>query len=204
MTRKRLSDLVREEVNPAPESESVPTNLAAAEALASETPIKPRPRSRATKTDLEGTVTELTAALEATNQRANELQNQVAFLESELAAQKKLAQSLQLELQQASQMQAALEEQKVLVGDLHAKLQQAQALESELEEQKQLVRKLYAELQQAQQNPVLENQPEPPQPQGSILQKTSSYAISSRPIGYSIRARQPSPILSNEEIGWFD
>lgn len=69
MTRKRLADLLREEQNKTPEeseAQSLPASTAA------------RPARRApTKADLEGTITELTAALAAALERAEGLQEKL-------------------------------------------------------------------------------------------------------------------------------
>ena len=208
MTKKRLSDLVREEVDreskgtdevpvsPATETPAPPTEEI------SPPPKSPARRSRLTKAQLEEELKEVTAALELAHQRENSLKNQVQALELELESQKDRIETLESQLEQGTQLEKALEEQKSLVEKLYAELKQAEAVESELAEQKQLVEKLYAELKQAQQK---EKDSQADSTEGKLMwKKKLPMGIAPRPIAPISVPPQPSPKLSNEEIGWFD
>lgn len=160
MTKKRLSDLLREEVQksedaatptsnqadsesaPAAQTESADQGPATLDVVAEEVVetdatdsaeeagAKKR-TSRTTKAELDQMVTELEQDLEATRDREAALQKQVADL------------------------QADLQEQQVLVRQLTAKLepanQRVNSLKSELEEHKSLVKRLQTDLQQVDQ-----------------------------------------------------
>ncbi len=93
MTKKRLSDLIHEEVN------------LDSSATASDLHYNP---SGVTKVQLETQVDELTAALDAAKQEIASLQAQIAGFESvqtELAEQTKLVEKLYTELQKAESVQ---------------------------------------------------------------------------------------------------
>ena len=181
MTTKRLSDLVREEVDreSTPEADPQPevdvSKEAASQTEGTKLPsLKTTNLSRLTKAQLEVRIKELAAALTNAQQQENSRQNQLETLESELNTQKEVVQTLQTQQQQSGQ------------------------LETELEEQKQLVQKLYAQLQQVE----LEKQEvsSAVTSQELMLSSRSGYGMQRRPIGPS----QPVSSLSNEEIGWFD
>ena len=181
MTRKRLSDLVREEVDreSTTGADSQPQVDASKETVSTTETTKLPSRkttnlSRLTKAQLEVKINELTSALTTAQQQESSLQNQLESLESELHTQKGIVQTLQTQQKESKE------------------------LETELEEQKQLVQKLYAQLQQVE----LEQQEASSAvtSQELSLSKPPSYAIQRRPISRS----QPAPPLSNEEIGWFD
>lgn len=196
MSKKGLSDLLREEVAKEKDSETEEANPVAAVEPASPweeaepPPPATAPASRLTKAQLEGRVAELTVTLEKAGEGEKALQNQINDLESELEAQKDLINSLEAKLEQASLLAGELAAQKTLV----------EKLEAELAEQKQLVGKLYAELQQVQQQEKLAEISVPELPP----KKAFPAAIQPRPIGRSTIPSQPSPALSNEDIGWFD
>jgi chromosome segregation ATPase len=204
MARKRLSDMVREEVQKEPESDtSLKSVTEVSEPSATETETSSAPKKtahrRSTETpssqQLEETIKELRSTLATVNQRASELQNQVTFLETELDKQKTLVKTFQEQLEQAQQLQEALAEQKNLVSKLYTDLQKAQSVQAELEEQKQLVKQMTAQLEQAQQEASEAKE---------LVLHSSSLPIPNRPIGRLVAANSSSNILSNEEIGWFD
>jgi predicted RNase H-like nuclease (RuvC/YqgF family) len=183
MRKKRsISDLLREEVKGTP-ANATPEGDRASNRETVTTSSSSKPRSHS-----ENQVKELTNALESAIKRATSLENQVTSLESELEAQKNLVATLQNQLQQATEIKTKLEEKEQLVQKLYL----------ELEEQKQLVEKLYAELQQAQEQQEVKNSDR------LVVQTVSTYGIDPRPIGPYLAANQPSLVLSNEEIGWFD
>ena len=197
MTRKRLSDLIQEEGEKAPDEKAL--QLSSEEPSSSEDPTTEQSKRRKppTKAQLEEALTELTAVLESENQRADSLQEKVNSLESELKDQKTLVQSLESKLQQNSHLQAELEEQKTLVEKFERERQHFQAVQTELEEYKQLVQKLQTQTQQSKQESV-----HPALPKLMLRQETSYGIQPSRPIG---RASDPSSTkLTDEDIGWFD
>jgi predicted RNase H-like nuclease (RuvC/YqgF family) len=141
MTRKRLSDLLREEVQKSPEPEvelqetngdqlleevsstaekstvEVQKTFEDAEAT-DESPINPPAKSSARrttktmKTDLEVTVTELRERLKEAQQKESSQQQQISDLQFTLQEQKTLIQQLQSELEQKNQLKLALEQVK--------------------------------------------------------------------------------------------
>jgi chromosome segregation ATPase len=159
MTKKRLSDLLREEVQKSedaatPASDQADSESASAsqtesadqgpatldvvaeevvdaDATDSEEAGTKKRTSRTTKAELDQMVTELEQELEATQGREADLQKQV------------------------SDLQADLQEQQVLVRQLTAKLEPANqrmnSLKSELEEHKTLVKRLQTDLKQVDQ-----------------------------------------------------
>lgn len=130
MTKKRLSDLLREEVEKPSEAEleqtqqvvqaqpEAPNNATDAETLkelsmttSENTPEKATTRkSHPTKADLESTITEMEAALQEGEEREVALKQQVADLQAELKKQKDFVQKLQEYLEQATQLKTELEQ----------------------------------------------------------------------------------------------
>lgn len=137
MTKKSLTDLLREEAqkSPAPEAEAI--EEAASEPLEpnptqSETePIyettnepsqgntaAPRAKRIPTKAELETTVSELSEALQAAHRKENSLQQQIANLQSDLQEQKILLQKLQADLEPTNQIKAELEQARKVILQL--------------------------------------------------------------------------------------
>jgi predicted RNase H-like nuclease (RuvC/YqgF family) len=130
MARKRLGDLLRQEAEKSPNSESQPVIEVTAEELleddtktVEELPINTSNKSSAndtspTKAELEATVAELKAALEQghqlelAHQHEGSLQQQVNELQAELSEEKKLVQKLQKELEKANSFKAELDQAK--------------------------------------------------------------------------------------------
>ncbi|MGH2413408.1 MAG: hypothetical protein ACRDEA_06900 [Microcystaceae cyanobacterium] len=198
MTKKRLSDLLREEAQKVPESEATATDSTEPEEA------NPSAKTPATSNRSRKTIKELTTELEAAREHANSLQEKVTELESELAKQKTLIKKLQTQSEQTEQLQATLEEQKILVSKLYAELQQVEAAKSQIEVQKQQIEKLSAELEKAQQEPLLQEEPEPVESLKLALKNNSSNKLALRLSGRFIASEQSSTRLSNEDIGWFD
>ncbi len=206
MTKKTISDLLREELNKEPKSQNTASeeSLEAAkeesqgnqEIADSPTPSEKTPTrtKRTVPNQLEQTVKELTSALETVTDRANQLQNQVTSLESELKTQKESVIVLQEQLEQAQQMQSALEEQQKIVEHLTKELIQSNVVQEELAQQKAQVQKLFNELQTLQQASTVT----------STIEKVTTTYLSPHLIGRFVAASLPPTDLSNEEIGWFD
>ena len=146
----------------------------------------------------------MTAALAASRGRESALESQVEALEAELQKGKGLIKNLSEKLEKTEALEVELAEQKVLVNKLYSELQEAQTvvLELELEEQKQLVQQLSAELEQLRQSVKETIVPEKPQKLARRMEISS--AMDPRPIGSYAVPTQPSPRLSNQDIGWFD
>lgn len=196
MSRKRLSDLVREEVG---------REAAAAEVeieATTEVEVSSIPENRQEKSELEAKIADLTAFLAASRERERALDSQVGALEAELQQQKAFVKKLSDKLEKTELLEVELTEQKALVKKLYAELQEAQSVQVELEEQKQLVHQLSAELQQLQ--PPIKEINAPERTQNLARKIEISSAMEPRPLGSFTVPPQPSPQLSNEDIGWFD
>lgn len=217
MTRKRLQDLVREEVQKASENETqsdrASTNLKEINQSSPdiETPAQSKPTKssarKATNTNNDRTesqkkIEDLTAVLKSAEGRSIELQDRITSLEVELETQKNLVEKLQTELEQKNKVRQELETQQKLVEKLRTELKQVEEMQSEFAGQKQLIEKLYAELQKAQQQEEKTEKITSPQP--IIQNKSRYYSIIPRPIGRIASNERSSSALSNEEIGWFD
>lgn len=133
-TKKRLSDLLREEAQKSPSeaeaiqeatskpiepdptlSETEPSHdLDQPSPLNTATPAKRIP----TKAELETTVSELREALNESHRKENSLQQQIADLKSDLQEQKILIQKLLVELEPTNQIKAELEQAKKVILQL--------------------------------------------------------------------------------------
>jgi predicted RNase H-like nuclease (RuvC/YqgF family) len=196
MSKKDLSDLIREEAQKAPTSTN-PDNKPQKtdEPTSAKSTSTRRRRTTANQSNPSDEVKILKADLEASEQGAKALQEKINALEAELEAQKNLAQTLQSKLQQTTQVEAELEEQRKIVEKIYL----------ELDEQKQLVTKLYAELQTIEPEKKVE-QPQPKSANSStqlIPQSTSKTAIQYRP-SRPIASNNSETNLSDDVIGWFD
>ena len=196
MSRKRLSDLVREEVGKEAATAEVEIEATAAIEVSS------IPEVREQTSELEAKVADLTAALAGSRGRESTLANQVGALEAEVQQQKELVKNLSEKLEKTEALEADLIEQKALVKKLYTELQESQSVVVELEEQKQLVKQLSAELEQLQQS--IRETTVPQKPQKLARRMEISSAMEPRPIGSFSVPTQPSPRLSNQDIGWFD
>ncbi len=134
-TKKRLSDLLREEAQKSP-SEAEAIQEAASEPLEPdptlsetepihETTDQPSPLNTATSTkriptkaELETTVSELREALNESHGKENSLRQQIADLKSDLQEQKILLQKLLAELEPTNQIKAELEQAKKVILQL--------------------------------------------------------------------------------------
>lgn len=141
-TRKRISDLLRQEAQKSSDTEDKPVIEITAEEVKEQdnevTEVSPTGTDRSiaedtspTKAELEATIAELRAALEQTQQleQAHQhevsLQQQVIDLQSELAEQKKLVQKLQKDLEQFDKVKAELTQAKkeaLQLADANSKL----------------------------------------------------------------------------------
>lgn len=153
MSKKRLSDLVREEVVREASAAEVDIDIDSTTTTSSIANIA---EIREETAELKAKVTELTAALEATLRREERLKSQVAALEAELKEQKDIVKTLSGKLEKAGEIEAGIEV-------------------SALEKSQKLSHKM------------------------DVLS-----AIEPRPVGGFTIPAQPSPQLSNEDIGWFD
>lgn len=193
MTKKSLSDLLREEATTASETSSeIP-----------ETPNTSVSRSRMTKAQLDNMVTELTQALDLSKKQVHDLEKQVKTLETEVKDQKDLTSRLQTELNEAEDYQSQLNEQEKLVEKLYAQLQQKEELAIEIAEKNELILSLKAQLEQEQEQ---EHQPisKPPLSPALVVQKETVLSRQAKELEpFAAPASSPKP-LTNEDIGWFD
>ncbi|MBW4647235.1 MAG: hypothetical protein KME06_00830 [Kastovskya adunca ATA6-11-RM4] len=153
MARKKLTDLLREEVEkPTEQTGEKVREINAVNKSQMNTPANRSQRSNPTKADLEATIKELRAALreapnpedsstelkdalQAAKERETTLQKQVAQLQSELEQQQKLVQDLKKDLQKLNALQSELKEAKnaaVNLADVNEKLiQQVNSVKKE-------------------------------------------------------------------------
>lgn len=139
MTKRRLGELLREEVKKPSDQEGQPSPTDENTPPETESPSKTganhRPkRKNPTKAELETTVTELKEELQAAHQRESSLQQQVADLQAHLQEQKTSAQKLQTELESANKLHPELEEAKELANKLQAELEEAKGVILQLSE----------------------------------------------------------------------
>src|ERR671933_1104083 len=121
MTKKRITDLLRQEAQKLPDAEGTPVievtaeevpeqDAEAEEELSTNMPNNSGARrTNLTKADLEATVTQLRSALEQAQQKESSLQQQIADVQSDLDEQKTFVQKLQKELEKANQLKGELE-----------------------------------------------------------------------------------------------
>lgn len=196
MTKKRLSDILREN-KPLTPDDPTADSIKNAPATASSDLLQP---TQVEASGLEAEIAQLSKALAAKTDTAETLQNRVTSLESELEGYKKLVETLEGDLKQSRQLQKALDKQTTLVQKLKTELAEAQSVQTELAKQKQLVHKLQAELEEAKKQQPLESSSNPKE----LSFKKAPVYLSKRPIGRFVARELPPTVLSNEEIGWFD
>ena len=117
MTKKSLSDLLREEAKSPSETITETTQISTV----------PTNRSRMTKAQLDVLITQLNQALQEERELSRRLQNELQAAEnyqSQLNEQKQLVEKLYTQLQQKEELAVELAEKNELIASLHAKLQQ--------------------------------------------------------------------------------
>lgn len=126
MTKKQLTDLLREEVQKPPEAElersedeaqPAADQVSDRTAVASETASTRVRRTSPTKAELENTVAELKAALAAAQEDTG-WQQQLADLQAELQEQRQIVNKLKADLEKANQIQLELEQAKAVIRSL--------------------------------------------------------------------------------------
>ena len=188
MTKKSLSDLLREEAKSSSETITETTQISTV----------PTNRSRMTKAQLDELITQLNQALQEEKKKFDSLNNQVKTLETEIKDERELSRRLQNELQAAENYQSQLNEQKQLVEKLYTQLQQKEELAVELAEKNELIASLQAKLQQ---EPLpLVSTDSPPE---LVVQETAltRQAKELEPFTAPVVTSKP---LTNDDIGWFD
>ncbi len=191
MTKKSLSDLLREEATTASETS----------AQTPETPNTSVSRSRMTKAQLDNMVTELSQALDLSKKQVDDLEKQVKTLETEVKDEKDLTSRLQTELKEAEDYQFQLSEQKKLVEKLYNQLQEKEELAIELAEKNELILSLKAQLEQEQEHKPISK---PPLSPALVVQKETVLSRQAKELEpFAAPASSPKP-LTNEDIGWFD
>jgi hypothetical protein len=199
MSRKRLSDLLREEVQ-RPTTDSLPEAIPASTNRSNPQPSSSKSQKKlASPIDGEATSAALPTSefslpvdqenTEAVTDTATDLlHNRVIDLEAEL--QEKNNRVIDLE--------AELQEKKHIVHNWQTELERTQELQNILEAQEKLIRQLQEKLQQ-----------EPIQQEKEDLQLVTqpikyAYIMPNRPIARFLDNPSAAKNLSNEEIGWFD
>ncbi len=181
MARKRLGDLLRQEVqqDPAvpppladvPPATTAPTASESPDAAiatvmeggaTAESGLAPSRSRRGvpTKADLEATIADLTQALATSQQEADQLCAQIATLQAQLEAQ---SQQVQIQIKQLEQAQVqAQASQKEYQQERQREHQQTQQIQKELAEAKALILQLSAANTQPQAEITQLKQPPPP------------------------------------------
>jgi predicted RNase H-like nuclease (RuvC/YqgF family) len=195
MVRKRIEDLVREEAQKSPQSEDD-----AVQAADTEKPLQPEVlepeeadsgaatarRVSSTKADLEATVKELKAALQASEGDNRSWQQKTATLQSDLQEQKTVVEKLQVELEQAKQVILKLTES----NSVPPKAENRSTLATKTENRSTLATKT-------------ENK-------STLATKTENkstkpaYLPVKRIPEYSVGPNYPSNQITDKDIGWVD
>ncbi|MGD1904592.1 MAG: hypothetical protein ACFB0C_01205 [Leptolyngbyaceae cyanobacterium] len=178
MTKKNLSDLLREETQPA---EAVPK---ASQTQAKKTAPRRSPSRRGpTKADLEQQVKALTANLDAAKTQEAKLLDQVKGLQADLETQ----QSRLFELKDTLEKTEKSTQQKET---------QLSKLVAELEEAKQVILKMS--------QPAPEPKPERVSERAPLAVKMSRRAPAKHIPEYAIQRGEQRSMVSDMDIGWFD
>jgi DNA repair exonuclease SbcCD ATPase subunit len=218
MTRKRISDLLREEAGNADSKvqaapiEAAPIEVAPIEAevkaVAPDKPVSTAPNllEAELKTELEA----LKAALDAAQKDAIAQASELAKAQDQIA-------SLKSELSKTKGYQKEIDSQKELISKLYGELQKENPLQSEFNNQKTLIESLYVEIEQLKQAPgaqaaIAIASPSPtaaiakvrPTTQQSALSKLPAYHPIPRPIGKTLPGQSKKAAIDNDVIGWFD
>ena len=191
MVRKRLEDLVRQEAQKSlkPEDEAVGAE-ASEQTIELEATVVPETdseqspasakRTNLTKADLETTVKELKAALQAAESDNNSWQQKTSALQSELENAKTLVEKLQVELDEAKQLILKLTESNPPPPQTQ-----------------------YSQPPQTQYSPPPQTQYSPPPPKENKSKKSQDLSLRKIP-NHSIGEYSPSTEMTNSDIGWFD
>ncbi|NCJ05371.1 hypothetical protein GS597_02345 [Synechococcales cyanobacterium C] len=175
MTRKRLSDVLRDELenNPTDTSSTPDSELGADD----QPPAASRSRrsNTLTKADLESMIEELKTNLTASQSSEAQLTQKVTLLQKELDAQKDLMQKLKADLKEAEQYQSKFAHAEETIRQLTA----ASALSN------QATPKTTPEIDYRSQRLLLKKLPE-------------------HAIDHSVQPRAMAQKLTNADIGWVD
>jgi DNA repair exonuclease SbcCD ATPase subunit len=202
MTRKRISDLLREEVKPQKEELSVPSpgELPTPAETGPLAPALPTPSPELPSTSAiaeESNLPQIEASIDRLNQELSQEKAQVSQLQEQLTEQKALVKTLTTDLSQANKHQQSLEVAQQKIQDLNQQIKLLEPLKQDLESQQILINKLYAEIQTLQ-TTLEKAQATPPDP----IPANNAFALV-LPTRY-VAPGQPDTHLSNEDIGWFD
>jgi len=222
MTKKRLSDLLREEAQKSPDPEAEAIQEVAPEPLEPdptldeteqlyETSDEPSPvntsatprakRTGPTKAELETKMTELREALLEAHGKETSLQQQIADLQSDLQEQKILVQKLQAALEQTNQIKAELEQAKKVILQLsEVGSKTTQAVNTPKKENEGFKSQKLTLTTQEVNTPKKEN--EGFKQQKLTFKKLPQHSI--QPNFPDSKPSNPEKKLSNKDIGWFD
>ena len=195
MVRKRIEDLVREEAQKSPQSEDD-----AVQAADTEKPLQPEVlepeeadsgaatarRVSSTKADLEATVKELKAALQASEGDNRSWQQKTATLQSDLQEQKTVVEKLQVELEQAKQVILKLTESNSVPPKAENKSSQATKTENRS-----------SQATKTENNSTLATKTE-------NKSTKPAYLPVKRIPEYSVGPNYPSNQITDKDIGWVD
>ncbi len=175
MTKKRLSDLLRDEVQNHPDQADTP-NATAEAAKSQPSSVSRTRRSNPTKADLEMMLEDLKTELAASQAQETELQETLTTLKQELT------------------------EQKNLVKKLQADLKEAEEYRSKFAHAEETIRQLTAVAPAVENKTVPETAPEIDyRSQRMLLKKLPEHSID-----HSVQPRAMSQKLTNADIGWVD
>ncbi|HCF25865.1 MAG TPA: hypothetical protein DEV81_01280 [Cyanobacteria bacterium UBA11049] len=184
MVRKRIEDLVREEAQKSSQSEDGAKAADTAQPLQPEV-LEPEEadsgsatarRASSTKAELETTVKELKAALQASEADNKSWQQKTATLQSDLQEQKTLVEKLQVELEQAKQVILKLTESSSVPTKTENKSSQATKTENKSSQ-------------------VIKTENKSTKP---------AYLPVKRIPEYSVGPNYPSNQITDKDIGWVD
>ncbi len=231
MVRKRLEDLVRQEAQKSlkPEDEAVGAE-ATEQTIELEATVVPETdseqspasakRTNLTKADLETTLKELKAALQAAESDNNSWQQKTDALQSELENAKTLVEKLQVELNEAKQLILKLTEsnspppQKQYSSPAQtqysppAQTQYSPPAQTQYSPPAQTqysppAQTQYSPPAQTQYSPPAQTQYSPPAQRENMSKKSQDLSLRKIPY-HSIQESSPSTEMTNSDIGWFD
>ena len=192
MVRKRIEDLVREEAQKSRQPEDD------AKAADTEQPLQPEvlepeetesgsaAKRASTKADLETTVKELKAALQASEGDNKSWQQKTATLQSDLQEQKTVVEKLQVELEQAKQVILKLTESNSVPPKAENKSSQASKTENRS-----------SQATKTENNSTLATKTE-------NKSTKPAYLPVKRIPEYSVGPNYPSNQITDKDIGWVD
>lgn len=208
-SRKRLSDLLREEAkrspdaNAAAEEQSAQTSASSTKGGTRSKSAKPSDTEADAPADTAAETGDVSEAIAATPSPAQvELESALEELRSQLQSAKAQEGVLQ---RQIESLQADLSEQQALMQKLKADLEHSSQLKNELEEARNVILRL-SEL-----NTKLEGQvraataPPPPTPKSEVRHIPEHTQIElRRAMQHPVLPVPPSTMLTNDDIGWVD